>query len=388
MPELRSLKETINQKFKQKFNRNAEFVSAAPGRINIIGEHTDYNFGLSMPAAINRWVIISAAFRNDNQIRIASESFNSEMSYEPGKTFNPEESWQKYIFGALEIFQRTDKITKGFDAFIWGNVPLGSGVSSSAAIEVAIMNLLRVAFSSTIDDLNLVKNCQKIEHEYLGVKSGLLDQYASQFSKEGKLMILDFQKLSHEYADGEMGEWCWVLANTKVKRELAGSKYSERVEETKKALEIIQKADASVKHFRDVEAKHLNHITDPILKKRLKHFVEEDQRVFDTVSEFKKKNMKGVGELLLASHYSLQNDYEVSCPELDFLVEEAKKFEGCAGGRMMGGGFGGCTINLLKKDKLNEFTNAMSKAYKTKFNIDTEIYAFDSVDGAKCDKVV
>jgi len=385
MSELVQLKIEINTKFTAKFNQAPEFVSAAPGRINIIGEHTDYNFGLSMPAAINRWVIISAAFRDDNEIHITAESFGTDMICIPGKPFAPTESWTKYIQGALEIFERTDKITRGFNAYIWGNVPLGAGVSSSAAIEVAMMNLLRTAFKASFDDVILVKNCQKIEHEYLKVKSGLLDQYASQFSKEGKMMILDFKTLTHEYADADMGEWCWVLANTKVKRELAGSKYSERVVETQSALNQLSDLNPQIDGFRDIAIDDIALLKDETTKKRIKHLLLENQRVYDTANAFKSKDMIKVGKLLLESHYSLQNDYEVSCAELDFLVETAKKVGGWAGGRMMGGGFGGCTINLLKKSSVPAFIEVILAAYKAKFGIESEIFAFDAVDGARCD---
>ncbi len=387
MTQLTKLKQDINAKFSARFNRTPEFISAAPGRINIIGEHTDYNFGLSMPAAINRWVIISMAFRDDNTINIASESFGTDMKYVLGQPFTPTESWMKYMQGAIEIFQRADKITKGFDAYIWGNVPLGAGVSSSAAIEVAMMNLLRTAYKSTLDDITLVKNCQKVENEYLLLKSGLLDQYASHFSKEGKLMILDFQSLTHEYADAEMDDWCWVLANSKVKRELAGSKYSERVVETQTALEKMRELNPKIKGFRDITLTDTKLLDEPLIKKRIKHFITENQRVYDVASAFKKKDMTLVGKLMIESHNSLQNDYEVSCPELDFLVETGKKIEGWAGGRMMGGGFGGCTINLIKKNTVETFSAQILREYKAKFNIESEIYAFDAVDGAKCDLI-
>jgi galactokinase len=380
--ELENFKKELREKFTTKFGQKPSLISVAPGRINVIGEHTDYNFGLSMPAAINRWVIMSFAFRDDNLIRVASESFNTEMEYTPGKPFAPKESWMKYIYGALEIFQRTDKITKGFNAYIWGNVPLGSGVSSSAAIEVAMMGLLRKAFNASFDDLTLVKNCQKIEHEFLGVKSGLLDQYASQFSRAGKLMSLDFQSLTHNYFEADLGEYCWVLANTKVKRELAGSKYSERVQETQAALAELQNLNPNIKHFRDITIADVSLLKDPVVKKRIKHFVTEDQRVLDTANAFLENDIVYVGQLLLESHYSLKDDYEVSCPELDFLVEKAKTFDGCLGGRMMGGGFGGCTINLVKKNKLKEFTAYIMPLYQKQFNIESEIYAFDMVDGA------
>jgi galactokinase len=387
MNDLENLKEELNKRFNDKYNQTAQFVSAAPGRINIIGEHTDYNFGLSMPAAINKWVIISMAFRNDKEVHIYSESFGSEMVYHLGQEFIEKESWTKYLHGALEIFQKTDKITQGFNAIVWGNIPLGAGVSSSAAIEVAMMNLLRKAFKSSMVDISLVKNCQKIEHIYLKVKSGLLDQYASLFSKQGKIMVLDFKSLTHQYVEAEMGDWCWVLANTKIKRELAGSKYSERVVETQTGLNQLTNLNTEIEGFRQITIKDLDLLTDPIIKRRIKHLVLENQRVYDTAEAFKQKDLEKVGKLLLESHYSLKNDYEVSCPELDFLVETGKKVEGWLGGRMMGGGFGGCTINLLRKDSVQKFKEIILENYKSKFGIESEIFVFETVNGAVCDQI-
>lgn len=387
MSELQILKNEVNDKFKAKFHQDPQFVSAAPGRINIIGEHTDYNFGLSMPAAINCWVIISLAFRSDNEIHFFSESFGTEMCYLKDEKLEAKESWMKFIQGAIEIFERTDKINKGFNAYIWGNVPLGAGVSSSAAIEVAVMNLLRSAFNASFDDTTLVKNCQKIEHEYLKVKSGLLDQYASQFSKEGKMMILDFRSLSHQYVDADLDDWCWLLANTKVKRELAGSKYSERVNETQNGLNLLTNLNTEIEGFREITIKDLDLLSEPVLKKRLKHYVDENQRVIETAEAFRLKDMAKVGRLLLASHDSLKNDYEVSCAELDFLVETGTKVEGWAGGRMMGGGFGGCTINLVKKESVKTFTETLIREYQLKFKIESEVFVFDTVDGAMCEKL-
>ncbi|MFN0050002.1 MAG: galactokinase [Cytophagales bacterium] len=385
MTELLRLKLEVNDKFQQHYNKAPQFVSAAPGRINIIGEHTDYNFGLALPAAINRWVIISMAFREDSEIHIHSENYGSQMVFIPNNPFTETESWTKYIHGALDIFAKKDKLNRGFDALIWGNVPLGAGVSSSAAIEVAMMNLLRTSFQATFDDITLVKNCQKIEHEYLKVKSGLLDQYASQFSKEGKLMVLDFKSLTHEYVDADMGDWCWILANTKVKRELAGSKYSERVVETQMGLNQLSNTNTQIEGFRDVTVNDLGSITDLVNRKRLKHLVYENIRVYNTAQAFKLKDMEKIGELLLESHYSLKNDYEVSCKELDFLVETGKKVKGWAGGRMMGGGFGGCTINLVKKEAIDSFSETILKEYNLKFGIEAELYIFDTAAGAKCD---
>jgi galactokinase len=375
--------DNVKNNFEATFNQEVELISAAPGRINIIGEHTDYNFGLAMPTAINRYVILGFSFNDSNTVRLFSESFNSELTFELDKDPNPFESWQKYLVGAINIFKQSFKIGKGFNVYVWGDVPLGSGVSSSAAIEVAMMNLLRKAFKAKFTDIELVLKCQQIEHQYLNVKSGLLDQYASMFSVGGKLMVLDFKSLDHTYIDVNLKGYQWVLVNTKVKRELSSSKYSERVAETQEALSFIKQVNPKVSHFRDVSLADLSVLHNEVLRKRMHHFVTENQRVLDLAVAFKANDIKKVGDILIEGHVSLRDDYEVSCQELDFLVEKAKQFEGFLGGRMMGGGFGGCTINLIESDKVQQFKDYILPIYKDKFHIEGEFMVFDSVNGAE-----
>lgn len=374
--------ESTSAYFEQKFGGKPSLVAYAPGRINIIGEHTDYNFGLSMPAAINRWVIVTLRPRADKVISIISQNYHDTLEYTLGQDFTPSQSWQKYAYGSITIFGNQFPLDSGFDAVIWGNVPIGSGVSSSAAMEVALMNALRAAYKANIDDLELVKLCQRVEHEYLKVNSGLLDQYASQFSRVGKLMVLDFNQLGSEYVDADMKDWSWILTDSKVKRELAGSKYSERVQETADALKEIQSQKPEVKGFRDITAQHLVFISDPVKQKRIKHLITENHRVMAAAEALRAQNFENLGKLLNESHVSLRDDYEVSCAELDFLVEAALQLPYCAGSRMMGGGFGGCTISLVRKDSIIKFSNFMTDEYAREFDIITEINNYQLVDGA------
>jgi len=368
--------------FEHHFNTSPSCIGYAPGRINVIGEHTDYNFGLSMPCAINRWVTAAFSLRSDNIIFIISNDFDGELLMEVGKEYSPSEEWQKYIYGCIKICQDILPFKTGFNVMITGNVPVGSGVSSSAALEVAFMNGLNEIMNLKLDSLSLIKKCQQVEHEYLQVKSGLLDQYASQFSIAGKLMVLDFLTMSHEYIDADMDGYCWVLCDSKVKRTLAGSKYSERVEETQSALESLKKLFPAIKGFRDIEEKHLSSIENPIHKKRIRHYITENIRVKDAVVALANKDLDIFGVLIYSSHISLRDDYEVSCAELDFLVEQTKGLSYCLGSRMMGGGFGGCTINLVDKKYVTDFSEHIKIAYSKQFNIETEIHQYVSVDGA------
>lgn len=382
MQTLEQLSTFCNKSFIRQFEKAPDFVAYAPGRINIIGEHTDYNQGLSMPCAINRWVIVSFSKRNDNKIYISSMNYDGEIIFELGKNYQPKNSWEKYIYGCILLFSSSYPISSGFQAVISGNVPIGSGVSSSAALEVAFMNALNQFSGANIHSLELIRLCQQVEHQYLNVKSGLLDQYASQFSMAGKVMVLDFQNLTHRFIPSDINGYSWVLCDTKVKRSLAASKYSERVEETKNALLTLQKKDSSVKEFRDIEEKHLMLITDPKHQKRIRHYVNENKRVLACVDALEKNDVMAFGKLITASHYSLKDNYSVSCEELDFLVEEALNSGYSIGSRMMGGGFGGCTINLIQNDDIVSFSNHIKHVYQERFRIKAEINSYQSVDGA------
>jgi galactokinase len=380
--DLQELVDENREFFRSEFNKYPDFIAAAPGRINIIGEHTDYNQGLAMPAAINRWILIGFNVRKGKEIHIKSLNFKSELRFNLDEVPLITENWQKYIYGAISEFRKKVPMDFGFDAYIWGNIPIGSGVSSSAALEVAMMNGLRYIYENEIDDIGLVKLCQKIEHEHLHVQSGLLDQYASQFSKEGKILQLDFKSLKHEYINADMGDWQWVLADTQIRRELASSKYSERVSETKEALKFLMDVDPLVREFRDLNESHLVFIDNEIWKKRLKHYITENRRVITSAGLMKEGDFEALGKQLIISHNSLKYDYEVSCKELDFLVHAAITFPYCSGARMMGGGFGGCTINLMRKEGIGEFEKFISEGYKAMFGVVPKVESYSIVNGA------
>jgi galactokinase len=386
--ELQELIDENKEFFKNEFHKAPDFIAVAPGRINIIGEHTDYNQGLAMPAGINRWILIGFSLRKDKEVHIKSQNFKSDLDFFLNQIPELTENWQKYIYGAFSVFKETARVDFGFDAFIWGNVPIGSGVSSSAALEVAMVNGLRSIYENNINDLNVVKICQQIEHEYLNVKSGMLDQYTSQFSQEGKIMLLDFKSLNHEYIDAEMDDWNWVLTDTQVRRELSQSKYTERVNETSEALKFLMNVDPQVKEFRDLTEIHLTFIDNEVWKKRLKHYITENRRVLTSAELVRKGDFEGLGKQLIMSHNSLKYDYEVSCKELDFLVHSAITFPYCSGARMMGGGFGGCTISLVRKEGIAEFNKFISDSYKSMFGILPGVESYSIVNGASVFKLV
>ncbi|MBL4654544.1 MAG: galactokinase [Bacteroidia bacterium] len=371
------------ESFIKEFNASPQLTAVAPGRINIIGEYTDYNFGLSMSGAINSWVFVSMGLRDDDQILIKSKNFDSSLKFKTGENYDPKQNWQKYIYGAIQVFCQDQRLTSGFNAHIWGNISINAGVSSSAATEVAMMNALGTCYKKKFSDLGLVKSCQQIEHRYLKINSGLLDQYTSQFSKKNNFMIIDFEKLTHNYCKIEMSEWTWIVVDTMVKRELASSNYMKRVKETQNAFIEIQKKYPTITGFRSIAQDHLSAIKDPVLQKRIKHYLEENKRVIDVANELGNNNFEQVGKLLTASHYSLKNNYDVSCEELDFLADEAVNFGGCIGSRMLGGGFGGCTLNLVKKELSNGFEKYIVTAYSNKYKVAPSVYNYEIVDGAQ-----
>jgi galactokinase len=382
MNELQQLIVENKTRFKQKFSRLASHTAYAPGRINLIGEHTDYNLGLAMPVAINRWVLVSGAKRWDSRVRVYSHNFQAVLEFDLFDDYQPINSWQKYVYGMIKLMDEHQSLENGFEAYLWGNIPIGAGVSSSAGTEVALGNFLRDLYKIALTDVELVKICQQTDHQYLKIKSGLLDQYASQFSRAGKIMILDFQSLSHQYISADFADYSWVLVNSQIKRELASSKYSERVQETQVGLSDLQAQFPEIQHFRDITPNYLPFVSDKISQKRLKHLISENQRVLRFSEAIENQDFSLVGRILSESHTSLRDEYEVSCPEIDFLVEQALQQPYVLGARIMGGGFGGCSLNLLKTETINNFKEFMSENYQQKFGIQAIVTHYELVDGA------
>ncbi|WP_157446981.1 galactokinase [Cytophaga aurantiaca] len=382
METLEQLISTNCKNFEQFFQSPPALVAYAPGRINIIGEHTDYNQGLAMPCAINRWVTVSISPRTDDQVHVVSIDFDGKMIFSLNSIYEPKTLWEQYIYGCITLFMQMHSIPSGFNAMISGNVPIGAGVSSSAALEVAFVNALNEFFKVELNGLEIIKLCQQVEHQYLHVKSGLLDQYASQFSKKDKVLMLDFHSLSHTYINAETTGYVWVLCDSNIKRTLAGSKYSERVQETQAALKNLHEQISDITEFKDIELEHLSLLKDIVQQKRMRHYLSENYRVKAVAEALKNHDFILFGKLLTASHISLREDYEVSCKELDYLVELALDTDYCLGSRMMGGGFGGCTINLVKEEYVKEFCNKIQEGYYRKFNIEGIINIYETVNGA------
>ena len=375
---IKKIKEDYNSIYK----KQPEVIVRAPGRINIIGEHTDYNYGLAMPAAINKYIFVSISFNEDRKINIYSEKFDNKVSFSLDD-LNSSKIWCKYVLGSIkEVFQSYN-ISSGLDISIHSNLPMGKGVSSSAALEVAVVNSLFEIFNIARDNHEIIKICQKVDHKYIGIQSGVLDQSASQLSRLDSILKLNFQKESFEYIDSNFSGCTWVIIDSMIKRELASSKYHERVNECKEALSIISNSMNKNISFPDIKVEHICLIKDSKLKNRIKHYINENSRVLGMEFAIFKNDKKLMGKILNESHCSLRDLYEVSCKEIDYLFLISSNFDYWYGGRIMGGGFGGSMINLVKSGYEEEYSRFIKEKYLDKFDINADVFYVEFSNGAE-----
>jgi len=353
----------------------------SPGRINIIGEHTDYNNGFVLPTAIDKK--IQFKFRKNNSsstCTIFSANFNTSFSFDLNNISKSDEQWENYVLGVIyEIQQLTDKLG-GFDCTLESSIPIGSGISSSAALECGLAFGLNELFNLNLSKLTIVELSQRAEHNYVGTKCGIMDQFASVMSKKDHVILLDCQSLEFEYVPIKIEPFKILLLNTNVSHNLASGEYNLRRSQCEKGVEIIKQKYPQVNSLRDVSRKMLDEaksLMPAIVFNRCSYVVEEQQRVLNSVIALKNNKLGDLGNYMYQTHDGLQNNYEVSCPELDFLVDYSKSFEAVLGARMMGGGFGGCTINLVHSEAVDSFIAHASEAYFNEFNI--KLTAFEAM---------
>lgn len=377
----------INQiatKFKELYSQNPILIRS-PGRVNLIGEHTDYNHGFVLPAAIDKEVYLAIASNPFNICRIYGMNINESVTFLPNRSISrSKKNWSNYIKGVVAQFIQQGYHVKGFDLVFGGNIPIGAGLSSSAAIECGLAFALNHLYNFGIDKLDLVKMAQKAEHEFTGVQCGIMDQFANMFGKKGHVIKLDCRSLEHQYYSSDLHDYCIVLCDTQIKHSLAESEYNIRRLECETGVKFLHQYYPYVKSLRDVTiemlTKHQNEC-EPLIYKRCLFVLRENNRVEEACQNLKVGDIKKFGAKMFASHAGLQHDYEVSCPELDFLVDLAKKDEQVLGARMMGGGFGGCTINIVRQDALDAFSSRMAKAYEQQFDKKLQTYTIRIVDG-------
>jgi galactokinase len=374
----------VEQKFKERFGEHPK-VFRSPGRVNIIGEHTDYNNGFVLPAAIDKAIFIGISPREDQQIVLYSEEFRQEHKAEVFLVKPSEKQWPNYILGVVDQLNKRGYKISGFNLNIEGNVPIGSGLSSSAAVECATAFALNSIFNLGIDKHDLVLIAQKAEHEFAGVLCGIMDQFASMFGKKDHVIRLDCRTIDFEYVPLNLGNYKIVLLNTNVKHSLASSEYNTRRKECHTGVEMVQEKYPQVKSLRDVTLQMLDECVKPkenVIYKRCKYVVEENARLFAACDAMAKGDLKTLGKNMYGSHDGLSKEYEVSCKELDFLVDAVRSNETVLGARMMGGGFGGCTINIVREDAINQLVEQLSSSYQKNMGLELTSYVAETADGS------
>ena len=374
----------IEEKFKSLFG-NDYMVYTSPGRVNLIGEHTDYNGGFVFPGAIDKGIYAVINPNGTDKVRAYSLDYSQQAEFGMNEEDAPQESWARYIFGVCREMKKRGFEPKGFDTVFAGDVPLGAGMSSSAALESTFANALNEIFNLNIDRFELARIGQSTEHNYCGVKCGIMDQFASVFGKKGHLMRLNCATMEFEYFPFNPEGYKVVLLDTVVKHELASSAYNKRRESCENACAHITARHPEVNYLSDATMAMLDEVKTEISEEdymRAVYVIGEKQRVLDVCAALEKGDYETVGDRMFGTHYGMSKEYEVSCEELDFLNDVAKQC-GVTGSRVMGGGFGGCTINLVKEDLYDNFIATAKKEYLAKYNREPKVYDVVISDGAR-----
>lgn len=353
-------------------NFSAEVKVASPGRINLIGEHTDYNNGFVMPSAIDKKIYFELAKNDsDNSARIYSETFDTYVEWDLANIKKSEHSWENYLLGVIDEINKLGKTFTGINCIIKSELPIGAGISSSAALECGFAGGLNELFGLGLSKMDIVKLSQRAENNFVGSNCGIMDQFASVMSKKDHFIKLDCDSLEATFIPAKLKNCKLLLINTNVSHNLADSEYNTRRQECEDAVAVIQKEYPEVSSLRQVSFEMLQEFKGkiaPIPFKRCRYVLEENERVTATEKALKNDDLATAGKLMYASHRGLQHDYEVSCKELDFLVDFSEDKEYIHGSRMMGGGFGGCTINLIEADKIEAYFAEVKTAYTNAFD--------------------
>lgn len=378
--------EQLAESFFSRWKTYPEVWAGAPGRVNILGEHTDYNEGFVFPAAIDRQITIVGSNRTDRKVRIFSTDFDQSSEFELSKIRKSSEvPWSNYVRGVFEQFLKRGEDIAGMDLAVSGNVPVGAGLSSSAAFEVAIAETIRTANALEMTKIEMALLCQAAEHEFVGVQCGIMDQFVSALAQKGTALFIDCRDLS--YRDVQLaGDIKILVCDSRVQRSLDSSAYNQRRAECEEAVASLQPLIREVRALRDVTPDLLvrhESLLPPTVFKRARHVVSENERVQKGMRMLDEGHIRKFGPLLYESHYSLRDDYEVSCPELDILVELAGRVPGTVGARMTGAGFGGCTVNLVEETALQHFMESVSESYRQQTDRDCQIYVCSPSEGVR-----
>ena len=380
------MREKIHEQFQKHFGGSGEFYASA-GRINLIGEHTDYNGGFVFPGAIDKGMMAEIRLNGTDRVRVYSVDLEDSAEFGFREEDAPSASWARYVFGVCrEIIKRCGDVLKGFDAAFAGDVPLGAGMSSSAALESTFAFALNDMLELGIDKFELARIGQSTEHNYCGVNCGIMDQFASIFGKAGSLIRLDCRSMEYKYFPFHPKGYRLVLLDSVVKHELASSAYNRRRASCETVVAAVKAAGhPSVEYLRDVDMAMLAEVKGKVSDEnymRAEYVIEEIQRVLDVCDALERDDYETVGAKMYETHHGMSRLYEVSCPELDFLNDLAREC-GVTGSRVMGGGFGGCTINLVKDELYDSFISRAVRDFSAKFGHEPKVYPVVISDGAR-----
>jgi galactokinase len=374
----------IRQQFQQYFEKQGLLV-AAPGRVNLIGEHTDYNNGFVLPGAVDKKIYVAIAKNNSNALNVYAGQFKEQLFFSLD-AIQPVKGWSTYLLGMIFHLRKQGHEVGGVDVYVEGDVPVGAGMSSSAALCSAFGLALNELFGLGLTRMQLALTGQKTEHTFAGVKCGIMDQFASLHGKAGHVMKLDCRSLEYEYIPFNFPDHKIVLINTMVSHSLAGSEYNIRRQQCEEGVAVLHKHFPVVLSLRDVSVEQLDRYKQDlpeVVYRRCHFIVNENKRLLSGTELLSAGDIKAFGELMFQAHEGLSKWYEVSCEESDFLVEQARSFDGVAGSRQMGGGFGGCTINIVKNEKVDHFIQHAQSAYEKQFSKIPEAYIMQIEEGAR-----
>jgi galactokinase len=377
----------LKERFQTIFDTGVEpLIVRSPGRVNIIGEHTDYNDGFVLPAAIDKAAYVAISGRADNIISLYANEFGQQHDTSIDALAPTEKGWPNYIMGVVDQLQKAGKQIGGFNLLVDGDIPLGAGLSSSAALECATVFALNELFSLNISKQEMAPIAQHAEHEFAGVNCGIMDMFASLFGKKDHAISLDCRSLDYEYVPLNLKGYKILLLNTNVKHQLASSAYNTRRQQCEQGVAWVKEQVPSVKALRDVTVAMLDeHVLpkDVLIYQRCRFVVDENNRLLQACEDLKKGDIHSLGQKMFETHDGLSKQYEVSCKELDFLVEQVRNNKAVLGARMMGGGFGGCTINLVEEGAIEQLAAEVKLAYDAAMGLSLTHYVASVEDGTK-----
>ncbi|HSB94530.1 MAG TPA: galactokinase [Flavitalea sp.] len=375
----------IKRQFIELYGKDPIIITA-PGRVNLIGEHTDYNNGFVLPGAIDKKITLAVAINEDFHINIHANQFNENYSFSPHNIGKPS-GWKAYMAGVTYYYQQqTSPLRFGVDVLIDGNVPVGGGMSSSAALCSGYGMALNTLFDGGLSRVDLAYIGQKTEHNFAGVMCGIMDQFASLHGKKGNLIKLDCRSMEYEYIPFDFPDHRIVLFNSMVHHALASTEYNVRRQQCEEGVKILQQYLPGVETIRDISAEQLHQYHEalpPVVFQRCKYVIEEKDRLLEACESLKHGDLERFGQYMYATHEGLSKEYEVSCPELDFLVDQARPLPYVVGSRMMGGGFGGCTINVVEAEHVQEMIDLVQPAFNAAFGKIPEVYITNIEDGVR-----